>query len=451
MPEIIILLNCIAPIIRKNQQKQLQIIIQSLLSMRGRITMLGLSRWSEKGGSYKTITRFFNSNMDWEAINWMFIKKHLIKKGFVYILGGDEVVISKSGKHSYGVDWFFSSIQNQVIKSLAFLNLSLISVEDRKAYPLINKQIVKTSKNGCVKDKSTRTKNKKSSKKAQKIKKKPGRKKGSKNKDKKNIELSPYLKFVQNTINKALTKIDKHIDIVYFVFDGAFGNNYAVQMVKRCGLDIISKLQKNSALCFPNEEEYNGSGRPKIYGDDIDYKNLPEKYLKSDVTDEDKNTQTKIYQMEMLHRKFADKLNIVIIQKIDTTTEKSSHVNLFSTDLKLGYEKIIDYYSLRFQIEFVFRDAKQYWGMEDFMNIKKTPIYNWANLSTFMINFAHGLRQNSTMKEMSILDLKAHFHGLKYVKEVFKLLPNFANDYLIKKISMKIANLGAINPLKKAA
>ena len=42
-----------------------------------------------------------------------------------------------------------------------------------------------------------------------------------------------------------------------------------------------------------------------------------------------------------------------------------AHVVLFSTDLSLSYEKIIDYYSLRFQIEFVFRDAKQYWGMED--------------------------------------------------------------------------------------
>ncbi|MDQ7046740.1 MAG: hypothetical protein Q9M39_03645 [Sulfurovum sp.] len=75
--------------------------------------------------------------------------------------------------------------------------------------------------------------------------------------------------------------------------------------------------------------------------------------------------------MEMLHRKFADRLNIVIIEKINLSTGKIAHVNLFSTDLTLDYEKIIDYYSLRFQIEFVFRDAKQYWGMEDFMNIKK--------------------------------------------------------------------------------
>jgi len=413
--------------------------------MRGRITMLGLSRWSEKGGSYKTIERFFNSKIDWGDVNWMFIKKHLIRKDSVYLLGGDEVVISKDGKYSYGLDLFYSSLENRVRKSLAFLNISLIGVEARKAYPMINKQILKTSKEGCIKDKCS--KNIKTKKK----KGKRGRPKGSGNKDKKGVELSPYLKFVQETINEALKRIDKHVDIVYFVFDGAFGNNPAVQMVKQCGLDIISKLQKNSALCFPNEEEYSGKGAPKKYGKDIDYKNLPKEHLKSDVTDEDKHIQTKIYQMEMLHRKFADILNIVIIQKIDTLTGKMTHVNLFSTDSTLGYEKIIDYYSLRFQIEFVFRDAKQYWGMEDFMNIKKTPIYNWANLSTFMVNFSHGLREKSSFQDMSVLDLKAHYHGLKYVREVFKLLPDLASDYLIQKVSAKIANLGAIHPSQRVA
>jgi len=445
MQEIITLLNCITPIIEKTKQKQLQIIIQSLLSMRGRITMLGLSRWSEKGGSYSTIERFFNSKINWEEINWRFIKRHLRKDKSVYLLGGDEVVISKAGKYSYGLDLFYSSIENRVRKSLAFLNISLISVEDRKAYPMRNKQIVKESKEGCIKDKSS----KKSKEKKKKGKR--GRPKGSGNKDKKSIELPPYLKFVQKSIKKTLEQIKGDINIEYFVFDGAFGNNNAVQMVKQCGLDIISKLQKNSALCFPNEEKYSGKGAPKKYGKDIDYENLPEEYLKSDVIDKDKHIQTKIYQMKMLHRKFADILNIVIIQKIDTITGKMTHVNLFSTDLSLEYDKVIDYYSLRFQIEFVFRDSKQYWGMEDFMNIKKTPIYNWVNLSSFMINFAHGLRLNPAMKNMSILDLKAHYHGLKYVKEVFKLLPHFANDYLIEKVSSKIANLGAIHPSEMVA
>jgi hypothetical protein len=155
--------------------------------------------------------------------------------------------------------------------------------------------------------------------------------------------------------------------------------------------------------------------------------------------------------MEMMHHSFSHNLNIVIIHKTNIKTGRTAHVVLFSSDLTLEYDKIKDYYSLRFQIEFVFRDAKQYWGLEDFMNIKETPVNNWANLSTFMVNFSHGLRKNDAMKEMSVLDLKAHYHGAKYVKEVFKLLPDFANDYLIKRVSGKIASLGAINGYWKVA
>jgi len=66
-----------------------------------------------------------------------------------------------------------------------------------------------------------------------------------------------------------------------------------------------------------------------------------------------------------------------------------------------------------------------------------------------MVNFTHGLRQNSTFNGMSILNLKAHHHGLKYVKEVFKLLPDLASDYLIQKVSARIANLGGYSSLRK--
>ena len=143
--------------------------------------MLGLSRWSKKGGSYRTINRFFHFKIDWVSINWMIIKSHLIKKS-VYILAGDEVVVSKSGKKTYGIDRFYSSIQNQVIKSIAFLQLVLIDTNTRKAYPLYTKQIVRENKTGCKKVRS-KTSNKG----------KVGRPQGSGNKDKRAI-MSPYVK-----------------------------------------------------------------------------------------------------------------------------------------------------------------------------------------------------------------------------------------------------------------
>jgi len=58
-------------------------------------------------------------------------------------------------------------------------------------------------------------------------------------------------------------------------------------------------------------------------------------------------------------------------------------IYLFSSDLELPYDKLIDFYSLRFQIEFNFRNAKQYWGLEDFMNVSPTAVANSANLSHY--------------------------------------------------------------------
>jgi len=216
-------------------------------------------------------------------------------------------------------------------------------------------------------------------------------------------------------------------------------------MVLQTGLHLISKLRRDSALYF----KYEGDDKRRKYGTQLDYNNLPEEYLKK--TDIDKDITTKTYQMPMLHKLFADLLNIVIIVKINTKENRKSHVVLFSTDLNLGYEKLIQYYSLRFQIEFVFRDAKQHWGLEDFMNIREIPVHNFANLSTFMVNFSYGIRNKMENKKMSIINLKAHFHGLKYVNEVIKLLPKIPDTIFIKKIYKKITSIGAIEEVKIVA
>jgi putative transposase len=44
-----------------------------------------------------------------------------------------------------------------------------------------------------------------------------------------------------------------------------------------------------------------------------------------------------------------------------------------------------------------------------------------------------------------VLDLKAHFRGLKYVAETLKLLPQKPGPIITQRIAAKIALLGAIN------
>lgn len=272
-----------------------------------------------------------------------------------------------------------------------------------------------------------------------------GRPKGSKNKVKENVDLSPYFRFIQNLLMEVVQLIGTDIHIKYGVFDGAFGHNDALQMVKKCGLQLISKLRQNSKLYFPYEGAYSGRGAKKKYGDRINYNKIPAKYLKTSSCE--KSIQTKTYQMTMLHKLFSQQLNIVVIVKENLETKSSAYVILFSSDLGLDYEKLIDYYKLRFQIEFNFRDAKQYWGLEDFMNIKETPVTNATNQAFFMVNLSHALIDDVRQlnPEFSVQDLKAHFIGSKYVDEVLKLLPQKPDPILIQQIFKEITILGKIN------
>jgi putative transposase len=70
LTEIISLLACIAPLLDVSNLQQLTQVIYGMLVITGRVTMLGLSRWTEKGGSYRSIQRLYHSVLPWKAMHW---------------------------------------------------------------------------------------------------------------------------------------------------------------------------------------------------------------------------------------------------------------------------------------------------------------------------------------------------------------------------------------------
>lgn len=409
-----------------------------MLAMTGRVTRLGISRWAEKGGSYRTIQRFFNSPIVWAKVNWFFIRHHLLDRQDRVLIGGDESVVTKSGKKTYGLDRFFSSLYGKPVSGLSFFSVSLISVKERTSYPVMTEQVVKEEQKP---DKKT------SDRKLKKQARKRGRPKGSKNKNRREVELTPYLLQIQTMLKSLLLLFGIELVPVYCVMDGAFGHNNALQMVRQCSLHLISKLRCDAALYFPYQGPQKKQGANKKYGDKLNYAHIPDTYLKeTKIVD---GIHTNIYQRQMYHKFFPDLLNIVIIVKINLKTQTRAHVVLFSSDLELAYDKVIDYYRLRFQIEFNFRDAKQFWGLEDFMNVNQTPVYNAANLAMFMVNVSQLLIRHfrPACPAFSVNDLKAYFRGHKYVSETLKLLPQLPEPIFIDQIFANIAQIGTINRL----
>jgi len=191
---------------------------------------------------------------------------------------------------------------------------------------------------------------------------------------------------------------------------------------------------------LPWNGEYRGHGRRKIYGERLQPQNIPSQYLVK--TKEEGGLRTEYFQFEARHKTFPDALNVVIIRCTKLTSNKVGYVILFSADLALAWDKIVDYYSLRFQIEFNFRDAKQYWGLEDFMVVQEHKVRNSASFSMFTVNLAYALIANNAGKMgQSMHDLKICYLARKQVLNTLKLCGEnphaiFIHD-LIDKVSMK--------------
>ena len=275
MYDILSLFSVLYPHLSTTTVRQFSRVVFGLLAMTGQVTMLNMSRWMSEGGSYRTVQRFFNTVIPWGTVYWVFFRTYLLDRESAYILAGDETIVSKSGQSTYGLSRFFSSGHGKTIPSLAFLSLSLVSVKERRSYPMIMEQIVRgdTCSPGPPETSQPRDTTQ-----TPVPKRKRGRPKGSRNRNKTEVELSDTLKQIQTLIKALLKRIDDLIPVRYLVLDGYFGHNNALQMTQQCGLALISKLRINTALYFPSTLPSAGRGRPRLYGQRFNPQQIDAKY-----------------------------------------------------------------------------------------------------------------------------------------------------------------------------
>src|SRR6266487_5617898 len=182
MVAILPLLMCLHPEMTMTTIRQFSRIALAMLAMTGRVTMLGISRWTGDGCSYRTVQRFFASVLPWASLFWLFFRTHLFQSDEVYLLGGDETVVTKAGKHTHGLDRFFASLYGKSVPGLAFFTLSLISTTQRRSFPIAVEQVLRTPEEKATVRAKTALPT---------PKRKPGRPKGSTTKVKITVALSP--------------------------------------------------------------------------------------------------------------------------------------------------------------------------------------------------------------------------------------------------------------------
>jgi hypothetical protein len=359
-------------------------------------------------------------------------------------LAGDEVVVTKAGKDTYGWERCYSSLYGKPVPGLAFFALSLVDVQERRAFPMRIEQVIRTEAEKAARKAQAEAKQRK----PVTALRPRGRPQGSKNNNKAASELTPELLRIKGMVEALLQRLGGFLSLTYLVLDGHFGNSNALHMVRQCGLPLIAKLRCDSALYVPYTGPYCGHGPHRTYGDKLDYRSIPDQSLQA--TRLAGNIQTCMYQAQLLHTEFSQPLNVVLIVKTNLQTGAWAHVLLCSSDLALPYDKLVDYSGLRFHIEFNFRDAKQYGGLEDFMNTTPTAVTKAANLSLFMVNLSYRLLRDLRRvdPDYSILDLKATCRGFTYVDETIQMLPQKPAPILLAQILNKVACLGRIHSMQ---
>ena len=443
MPDILPFLLALQPALSKTQCRQLAPIVLAMLAMTGRITQRNLSRWTKQGGSYRTIQRFFHTSLPWREVKWRFFAHFLYREQDTYLLAADETVLPKVGKKTYGVERFFSSVRGQPIPGLAFFAFALVSVQQRRAYPLCAEQVVRSQeeKEALRKNRARR----KTKRKTRCAKKSPGRPAGSKNKNKTQKPLSPELQRILGWGQQVMALLQQKMAVRYLVLDGHFGNAGACQMARQLGLHLISKMRQDAAVFLqPTKEEKQAHPRLK-YGARVDYAHLPASYLV--CSEEGERVRTQVYQIRCWHKEFAELLNVVILVKTDLGTQRVGHVVLFSSDLSLDALTLWDYYALRFQIEFVFRDAKQHFGLDDFMGVTPTSVANAVGLSLLMVNLSSALLPSlrQVVPDAGIHDLKAYYRGRRYGEETLKCLPVLPDPIVWEQVLAQVSLLGFVH------
>ena len=422
------------------------IIIDSILGISNSVTTLSVARYSSL--SYRTVQRFYAlKNVNWLLINLFLFKHFLYKKDKNYLLAADETVKGKAGKQTHGLGRFYSSMAKQVIRSVSFLAISIIDVEKEKSYIFGCKQLIINNLDKVNVSQDKKGKSKKKSKPKSK-----GRPKGSKNKVKTESESTSYqvLKTLLDLVQSQLKVFLPELNCFHLVLDGFYGHEDYLLLASKNGLNIISKFKVNAHLILPYQGEQLGRGRPKTLGDKVNLDKIDEQYYVSTIQDKDSDVSTKVYQFEAFTPKMSGlKLNIVVMIHTHLITKKISRNVLFTNDLTLDALKVIQYYSLRFQIEFDFRDAKQFYGLSDFKNYKETQVTNAVNIAFTMTVIGKLVLEKYKLKfgcsKMGIIDLKTVFRTQKCAEILLNNINLDPDEFLNSPQFLKIARLEAIH------
>jgi len=369
--------------VKKPVSKFIIHIAELWMGMNCRYVFSNMERWGRM--NEKSYRSCFKKFIDWFGFNYSMVKQYCGKE---IIAAFDPSHIKKSGKQTYGMGMFWSGVRQKALKGLEIGCLAFVDVAAGTAMHAVAEQ--------TPSPKTLKTAGK--------------------------TLVTHYVSLIKKHLTdiKAIT--------AYLVVDGYFMKKEFIAPLQKEGLHIITKGRSDANLMYLFKgEQKTGRGRKKVYDGKINTAQIDKRRLPCCYADD----KMKLY---------AGKVYCVLLKQIVLAAfiyygDKQKPEIIISTHTAMEAIKMCRYYGLRFQIEFLIRDAKQFSGLEDCMARDEQKLHTHFNIAMTVVSIAKASYYLSIPKEQrgsfSMADIKMLHMNQLITKRIFS---NLALDLSCRKI-----------------
>lgn len=332
------------------QKKFLVTLFLTILLMRGKVNFRNLSRYSDL--SEKTYSRQFRRGFDFADFNERLIEE-IVAAHHEEIGVMDCSYIPKSGKETYGLDFFYDSSHDKASKGLEISNLAVVDVTDNTGYSLSSWQTPPQEE----------------------IERLIANKRSIADEE----EIS-RVDFYAEHLRRDVIHLPKKVK--YIAADGYYAKIKFVSAVRGVQMHLVSKLRHDANLRYLYNGPQKKFGRKRQYDGKVKFDDLSRFDYVGEV-------EKDIHLYSLVVNNVNLKCNIRLVYVLNLRNKKKPrYALLFSTDTELEAETIYRYYKARFQIEFIFRDAKQFTGLHHCQARRQDSLDFHFNASLTALNLA---------------------------------------------------------------
>ena len=311
----------------------------------------------------------------------------------------DASFLTKSGKHTEGLGMFWNGMLGKASKGLEVSTVGVVDVQSNTAYGLESRLTRDEA------SEESRTKQ--------------------------------YCKQLED-----LKEHLKQLNVQHIATDAYYSKQEFTRALRGMDFHQIGKLRRDAYLMWPYQGSYSGRGRPRKYDGIANTKGKLERWQYVTKLDDG----TAVFEGIVWSRAIGEIAKVVILRR--EVNGRTAQALLFSTDISLPAITILEYYKMRFQIEFIFRDAKQHTGLGDCQSRKAVAQNTAANASITALNLLkiENRLEHKTADQtvISIESLKRKKANQQLMNLIFDTLEIDRTEKKVAQVYEELSNFGCI-------